>query len=155
MPGSSIRIEGIKELRRELKAIGPEWPKELRAVHKKIAEFGAARSRAVASGEGGETRHFAKSIRPRANQRQAIIAIAPAANAAFWGAKRHTGWYAKPQFHASPAQHQPWVGNSWEVAVAGQGPYAINPALAAALPQILDDYADMIDDLTKRAFPEP
>lgn len=76
------------------------------------------------------------------------------ANVAFWGAKKRTGWYAARRYAHSTRQHPSWVGNTWEAAVAGQGPYAINAALAAELQRFLGLYGQMIDDLAHRAFPE-
>ena len=156
---SGVEVIGLKEFRRGLKAVGAEWPKELRRVHKTIADRGAALAQGFASGMGGVQAKAAGAIRGRANQRSARIGVAggrgsPMANVAFWGAKRHSGWYAAARYSDSPPQHPPWVGNSWEPAVFGQGPYAINPALARYLPELLDEYGQMIDRLAADAFPD-
>jgi hypothetical protein len=157
---NGVHVEGLTEFRRALRSLGPEWSKELRKVHKKLADREALKTRAAAAGFGRLQRKAADAIRPRANQRSATLAILasksrPFANIAFWGAKRRTGWYAAGQYANSEArQHPPWVGNTWDVAEFGQGPYAINAQLARDLPEILDDYADMVDDVARRAFPE-
>ena len=162
-------ITGIKEFRAALKAIGPEWPKELRETHEQIGRRARALSQARARGKGGVYARAASAIRSRGNQREAVLYVQPSsanpmAFVAFWGAKRRTGWYARAgQNPASrstadgkplSAQHPPWVGNTWDVAVAGQGPYAINDALAEHLDDLLDQYLNMIDRLAGRAFPE-
>jgi hypothetical protein len=152
-------VTGLKEFRKALKAIGPEWPKRLRQVHKRIGDRGAELSRGRAAGLGGVQAHAANTIKGSGTQRYARIAVGGqmggVGRVAFWGAKRRTGWYAAEQYQGSgQRQHPPWVGNSWDVAVAGQGPYAINAALAAYLPEAQEEYLRMIDELAREAFPD-
>lgn len=153
---SGAEVTGLREFRAALKALHPQWPRALADVHKKIAEEGAEVSRFTAYGMGGVQRKAADGIRGVGNMRDARVGVSGGiSNAAFWGAKRRTGWYANPRYRVSGAPNLPaWVGNSWEPAVAGQGPYAINPALAEYMPRLLDNYGDMIDALAKAAFPE-
>jgi hypothetical protein len=150
-------VKGLKEFRAALKAAGPEWPPELKRVHEQIGRRSAALSRAAASGMGGVQAKAAPTIKGRGNQKEARISVSgmrKLGNVAFWGAKRHTGWYAAPRYGESQtAQHPVWVGNSWEVAGDG-GPYAINPALRGYLPEILDQYLDMVQRVADKAFPE-
>lgn len=153
--GASIDVPELPSFRRALKAMDPQWPKGLRRVHKEIADRGAALSRAEASGMGGVQAAAASAIKGKANQREARVGVAPSgrvpfANVAFWGAKKHTGWYA--HVHSDRPQHPEWVGNSWDVAVAGQGPYAINTALAGYKPDIWEAYFQMVLDLAHDAF---
>jgi hypothetical protein len=154
---SVTEIRGLRDFRRELKAIGPEWPRELRKVNKEISTRAAGWARARATAHGGAQAKFADRIRGYANQRAARVGIATGntgAGPTFWGAKRHTGWYDRARYNDSPPQHPPWVGNSWDAAVHGQGPYALNPALADHVDDIVDEYGDMLDELAHRAFPE-
>ncbi len=75
-----------------------------------------------------------------------------AANAAFWGAKQdHTGWNAGNR--GQPNQPE-WVGNSWDVGVKGQGPYALNEAIATHLDSYLEEMWDGIDRVVAQAFPD-
>lgn len=53
----------------------------------------------------------------------------------------------KPQFPA-------WVGNSWQAGVRGQGPYAINSAVADSRPQIEQMYLKAMEQVARRAFPD-
>jgi hypothetical protein len=148
-----VDVHGLPEFRRELKVLDGNWPKELRKVHKKIADEAARRSRGVAGGMGGVQGKAAGTIKGQATQKNARISTSGIGHVAFWGAKKHTGWYAGGQYRVSTGrQHPQWVGNSWEVAGPG-GPYAINPALRSYMPSMLDEYAEMIDDLARRAFP--
>ena len=80
---------------------------------------------------------------------------APFALAAYWGAKKRTGWYGAAQFRQSAGQQfAAWVGNDWEVAVAGQGPYAINDALAKHLKDIEEFFLKAVDRTTAAVYPE-
>jgi hypothetical protein len=157
---SGATITGLAEFRRALKAVGPEWPKELRRVNKALSVTAAGRAQRAARSMGGVQARAADAIRPRANQREVRLTVvptkgAPMANVAFWGAKKRTGWYSRFRYKDVPTpQHPEWVGNTWDVAVAGQGPYAINASLAQHMPEYLDDYMEMLDDLARRAFPE-
>lgn len=158
---SGATIVGLNEFRRELARIGPEWPKALRAVHRVIADEGAKRARARARGGTRLQARAASAIGGKATATSAAIGVFPSAhsdamaNVAFWGAKKHTGWYARFRYSDSETpQHPEWVGNTWDVATATGGPYAINAALHTYLPQLEDEYLDMIDNLARRAFPE-
>lgn len=158
---SGADIVGLKEFRRELRALGAEWPKELRKVHKTIADEGADRARSVARGMGGQQAKYAGAIKGTANQREARIGVLgggrnAGANAAFWGAKRRSGWYGWRRYIDTDGrpQFKPWVGNAWTAASHTGGPYAINSALAQYVPRLLGRYEEMIDELARRAFPE-
>lgn len=165
MPGatgstSGAEIVGLNDFRRELRKLGGQWPQELRRVNAQIARRGAALAQREARSLGGIQARAAGAIVGKANMREARIGVNatrsnPMANVAFWGAKRHTGWYANPRYSGGAPQHPPWVGNTWDVAVRGQGPYAINAALARYLPELVDQFGDMIDHLSRRAWPEP
>lgn len=154
-------IVGLKEFRLALRSLGPEWPKQLRRAHKTIADQGAARGRAFASGMGGVQAKYARAIKGRATTTRASIGVSagkgnPGANVAFWGAKKRTGWYARSRYSGTPTpQHPEWVGNTWDVAEFGQGPYAINAALAVYRPELIGEFEKMVDRLSRHAFPEP
>ena len=153
----AVEVRGLKDFRRDLRDLG--WSKELRLVHKKLADDIAEKARSAASSMGGVQAKAAAAIKGRATQSSAKVGISPGArypmaNAAFWGAKRRSGWYARARYQKSQAQQLPtWVGNTWDVGGSG-GPYAINPTIKQYLPDIIDHYDEMLDDLTKRAFPD-
>lgn len=144
----------MREFRADLKALGPEWPKELSKVHKKIATAAAKDSQATAQGLGGVQAKAASKIKGSGTLTGASITVSGIGNVAFWGAIKRTGWYAAPKYAKSPRQHPEWVGANWDVAVSGEGPYAINPTLAAHMDEYLDDFGEGIDELAARAFPE-
>lgn len=154
-----VEVQGMAEFRRALRAMGPEWTRELTKAHKTIAQRVAVASQARAQAMGGVQRKSAKAIKGYANKISARVGVAPSArtrmaNVAFWGAERHTGWYANPRYADGPAQHPEWVGNSWETGVRGQGPYAINDTVSIITPVIMEDFVRMIDDLARKAFPD-
>lgn len=155
--GAAVEVQGLAELRRELRRLeNPrEWTKELGRVQRDVAKKAAGWAQTSAKGMGGPQSHFATAIRGRGGVTGARIVVArPEANAAFWGAKKRTGWYARYRYSQSTGQQHPrWVGASWDVAKAGEGPYAINASLAARMPEIERMYLAGIDALTKRAFP--
>ena len=151
--GSEVRVVGLIDFRRELKALEGDtnWARELTKVHQKVARKGASAARAEASAMGGQQRHFASSIGGRGLATSARIEVSGEANAVFWGTKgKGTGWNTE----FGTTQNPPWVGASWDTGVAGEGPYAINDAIAKNVEEIVDFYSEMLDDLARRAFPD-
>lgn len=152
---AAVEIKGLAEFRRALKAIGPEWPKAMRLAHKQISTDVARTAQGISAGMGGVHAKAAGLIKGYASGTQASVGVPSGiGGAAEWGTLRHTGWYAAARYRASSGrQHPPWVGSSWEPGVAGQGPYAINSALAGDLDQVVEAFMHAIDDLTANAFP--
>jgi hypothetical protein len=144
----AVHIEGLKEFRAGLKAAGKEWPKQLTKTHRALAQWLAPQASSAAEAIGGSTKHFASSIRGMGTQESARLEVEQKANAAFWGAKKRTGWNAG---NLTPNQ-PPWVGNSWEPGGSG-GPYAINATIAGNLDAIEERFGVAIDELTHLAFP--
>jgi hypothetical protein len=153
---ASVEIKGLRDFRRELKAVSTDLPRELRRLQKDIADDVANDAQGIAASMGGVQAKAAGDIRGYARADQASVGFPSGgiAGAAFWGTLRHTGWYAAARYANSPPQHPEWVGNSWEPGERGQGPYAINDALADMLPDLDDRYLDMIEDLAHAAFPD-
>jgi len=159
MPVDNVQIVGLREFRRELAALDGNWMSAMSLAHQRIASRGAAYSRAAARAMGGVQAKAASAIGERHTSTSASVAVLPSsidkmANIAFWGAKKRTGWYRNARYARSTAQHPPWVGNSWTPMVAGQGPYAINAALAAHDDELLDEYLEAIMGIARAAFPE-
>jgi hypothetical protein len=155
-----IRVVGMDELRKELRQLEQPktWMRELTATHKIIARDVAGKARSAADGMGGPYRHFSRAIRGYGSQTSARIGIGSAgrgqrnwgANAAFWGVKDPiTGWNKS----RVPNQVTEWVGNTWDIAT-GQGPVAIVDTIVQETPYIINRYGDMIEEITRRAFPD-
>lgn len=156
MAVQAVSVDGLKELRRDLKALGPQWPKELTKLHKEIARTVQVAAVANAAGMGRMQRKEAGAIKASGTQDSAALRVAqssryPFANPAFWGKIKRTGWYAGGH---GRAQSLPWVGSDWQVGVKGEGPYALNDAVADKIPEIMREYGHMLDELFHRAFPE-
>ena len=155
----AIEITGLREFRKALKAVGPEFPKQLTKANRDVAKIAERVSQSSARSMGGIQARAASAIKGSANARSARIQIKPSkgkrnptamANVAFWGAKKRTGWYrTKPQ---GKPQHPEWVGSNWEVADLNSGPYAINAALARHLDDIVAAHRAALDRLAAKAF---
>lgn len=158
---AAIQVQGLSEFRKELKALGKEWPKQLTKVHKEVAKLATDAARSAAAGGTRQQRAAATGLRARATVAGATVGVnagarTPFANVAFWGMKGRSGWYANEAHKGTPGKPQgpPWIGNTWQVGVAGQGPYAINAAIAKVAPQLLEELGKGVDELTRRAFPD-
>jgi hypothetical protein len=159
MPGpAAVQVVGLTELRRGLRDLDDPkgWNRELGKVSRKVGTQAAGWAQAEARSMGGPFSHFANAIRGGGGAAGVKVRVAkPAANATFWGSESRTGWYANPRYDASTGrQHPRWVGNTWPVGDPVRGPYAINPAIASHLDQIVNEFAEGIGDLTRRAFPD-
>lgn len=150
----AIEFRGLKEFRAALRDLDGDFGKGMTHVHREMAKDVQSTARSFAIGTGPMQAHFATSIRGRGDESGTYIGVRSIANAAFWGATKHTGWYAQGRYMNSPPQYPSWIGNVWDVGVLGQGPLAINPAIAHDLPKIEKRYRDLIDQLTKAAWPD-
>lgn len=153
---SGAYIVGLKELQKELRAISTDdakWNRELGKANRVIARRARDDARATARSMGGPQKHFERAILGRATATEVRLQISDGnAYSAFWGAKQDkTGWNAGNS--GRPNQPQ-WVGNSWDVGVRGQGPYALNESIADNLDSYLDDMWSAVDRITAEAFPD-
>lgn len=150
---AAVQVRGLREFQAELSKLPGKLPNELRKANAEIARWLRPKVRGAASGMGGPQAHFAGAIGSSGTRTSAKLTVRPDANAAFAGAKKHTGWYAAARYAASPPQHPPWIGADWEAGGPG-GPYAINPTVRDNVDEIVDTYGDAIDRLARRAFPD-
>lgn len=170
---AGVEVKGLKQFRRDLKAADAKYPKELRALHKRIADRVSVDARKKAQSLGGVHAKAAAAIKPRATQTEARLSVVPQkrtamANVAFFGARARTGWYSHYRYASSArtslarrvtgrvrgVQHPGWVGNSWEIAKRGEGPYALNDAIRTNVKWAQSELLDGMDKLAARAFPE-
>lgn len=150
---SGAEVIGLAQFRRQLALAPAELASELKKAHKDLADRAAEWSRYEAASLGRQQATAIDRIRGTSTPLQARITVSntnavPYASAAYWGAKRHTGWYGAAKYDRSTGkQFLPWVGNSWDVAVAGQGPYGINAALAKHMDDLVDFYDKAINSV--------
>jgi len=128
----AIRVEGLTELNRALRTMGPEFQKELKQANMDVAQFVADDVQAAAFSIGGVAAKTAPSIAAKAGTAWAGVSLgsAPyAAGAAFGGQGRPT-----------TMQFKPWRRE-------GYLPY---PQIKADGPRIEHEYNEALDDLLKR-----
>lgn len=156
MAASGVEVEGLAEFVAAVKAADAELAKAVAKGHREIAQFVSAEARKFAYGEGPMQGHFAAWITGRGDQRAARLGLkGKQANAAFWGAKKRTGWYGRYRYKDSTGVQLPaWVGNSWEVG-GEDGPYALNPAIRFEKDEISRRVEQLVMDVYGRAaFPD-
>jgi hypothetical protein len=138
-----VEVKGLKDFRRELKRLGPEFPKELRAANLEAAEVVAKETqRRVPRGPhegGGRVQPLHTSVRALASQTRGQVAIGGARSphgppyefpGATIGRRGATG--ARTRIRTQPS---------------------LFPAIASEREEVVEVYGEAIDRLTKRAFP--
>jgi hypothetical protein len=153
----SIAVPGLADFARDLKAVGPEWPRKLRRINKETADKVRDVARSKAPSYGRVQGSASGAIKAYATATTAAVGVLqntryPYANVAFWGAKKRTGWYRSSA--NGRHQHPEWVGNSWDAGDPNRGPYAINRAIYESLEMIQDQYGRALEDLYAAAFPD-
>lgn len=131
----TLSVDGLTELRRDLKALGKDLPKELRKANKSVADYVADLSASAAYSLGGVAAHVAPSIKASAGQISAGVTFGgsayPMAGGAEFGSQRYK-------------QFKPWRGNGSD---AG---YFVYPTIRDNAERIESHYTDVIDDLLER-----
>lgn len=134
----TVNVEGLRELNKSLKEMGPEFPREMRLANKEIATsvLEAARSRAFSL--GGVAAKTAPTLRVSAGTTSAGVALggtrAPyAAGAEFGGGRTPT-----------TRQFKPWRGKGSD---AG---YFLYPTIRDNAEEIEAQYREALDDLIAR-----
>jgi len=132
------------------------YGEDIASLNQEIADILAEKSRREASGMGGVYAKAAPAIVGVGNFKSARVRVKATkqyrfAPAAFWGTKRRSGWYAARRFESSGGeQHPPWVGAGWDVGVKGQGPYAINNAIADNIDDVLQMWEERLQEIINR-----
>lgn len=139
-----IDVQGLKELRKELKAIDPKWTKELQQVNKRAASI------------------VVPEAKRRASQSRPNLAGGVArAGSAGVGSIRALASQSRAQI-ASGGARVPWMGGSeWgssgryrQFPSANKDGYILWPAAKAKESEVVELYQDMLDDLSSAAFNE-
>jgi len=129
-----IQVTGLRELRRELKRVSAQLPRELAKVNHEAAEIVAAEARRRAPVRSGKLRGSVRALRQQARG----VVAAGSARVPYAGVQEFGG--TVPRFHSAsrttiPAQ-----------------PY-VYPALGAKRDEVIDAYGEALGDLMRRAFP--
>lgn len=142
-----IQVEGLKELRRDLKKIDKALPKRLTRANKAFANQLVPSVRAEYqrqhTGHGKRPGRGAKSIRATATQSRARILIGRESVPYMGGQEFGSDHY--PQF-------RPWSGKG----PGGKGSKGkfLYPTVRAELPGLVDTYQDILDAEMRGAFPK-
>jgi HK97 gp10 family phage protein len=142
MADARVEVHGLKDFRRELKRLGPEFPKELRQANFEAAEVVARKARRNAPQGphegGGRVQPLVSSIRALANQLRGQVAIggarSPHAPVLEFGGRipRRGGTGAVTRVRAQPFLYA---------------------AVASERDEVVEVYGEAIDRVMRRAFP--
>ncbi len=144
---NAVDIVGLADFQRDLRALGGDWPRALKAGNLDVAEFVREGSiRELRDGDNVQA-HVAglNAIRARAEQRRAKIVVSAVAKANAMSIGAVTGSHVFAQFDEYDLAG--WVGG---LPVGGYGPFE---AIRQDIDEIVDTYGQMVDELTRRAFP--
>jgi hypothetical protein len=130
-----VNVEGLAELRRALKAVSADAPKELNAAAKEVAAFVADDARSTAAGLGGVAAHVAPSIKPSGTARGGAINLGGAAYPMALGAE--FGGRGRP----TTQQFQPHLGRTG---------YFVYPTIRRDGDRIESEFSEKLDDLMRK-----
>jgi hypothetical protein len=142
MADARVEVHGLKDFRRELKRIGPAWPKELRAANFEAAEVVARKARRNAPQGphegGGRVQPLVSSIRALANQTRGQVAVG--------GARAPHG--PVTEFGG----RIPRRGSTGAMTTVRAQPF-LYAAIASERDEVVEVYGEAIDRVMRRAFP--
>lgn len=147
MPVREVHVVGLAEFQRALRRAGAEFPRELRSLNMKAAQMVVRETERRGRARGGVHRKTVDvgAFKARAEQRRAKVVIDASrkSNAFAFGAE-----FGSKRFRQFPV----WRGNQWQPDSGGVG-YMLHPAIRATKDEFIDIYAELIDELARRAFP--
>lgn len=151
-----IQFSDLEDFTKEMRRVDPRLNKELQKAHKQISvEVSAKAARRVAGLHGPRSGMAAAGVRPRAGQKHAAVALLGSnkyVRAAVMGANIH--WVFGRPIPASSMRRRvwpQWIGDDW---TPESGLYGVSPAIAEAIPNIVDTYGDRILAALSNAFPD-
>lgn len=133
--GGKIHVVGLRELRKGLKAAEGRSPKELQRTNKAVAEMLVP-----------EARGRLAQVAPRAGSQAVgtIRALASTSRAYLAGGNAATPWYRGKEWGSIRYRQFP---------PANTGGYALYPTIEANNARVLARYVQMLEELTREAFP--
>lgn len=133
--GQGVKVTGLVELNKALKALGPEVQKELKAANFEVGDMVAGDARSIALGLGGVAAKVAPSIKATKTAVGAAVSFGGAAYPFAGGAE-----FGSLRFK----QFKTWRGNGSD---AG---YFLYPAIRQDADQIETTYVERIDDIMRK-----
>jgi hypothetical protein len=147
---ADLQVHGLRELRRELRRISTELPKEVKRINIEVAErivLPEARRRGAASRlnvAGGQARLGSRGVATiKATRQQGKAGVQLGGARVPWGPGSEWGSTGRnPRARMFPRRSGVSKG------------FILYPAVREKEPEIREAYAEMMDDLLKQAFPE-
>lgn len=136
--GQGVRIDGLPELQRALRAVGGGLDKQLREVGKDVAKMVTSEARSRASGLGSVAAKSAPSLRASTAGGGGGVILGGGAHPYALGAE--FGGQRRP----TTQQFKPWRGSG-----EGAG-YFLYPSIRDNAERIEKEWADGVDDLLRR-----
>ena len=144
---NDVQVDGLDELYRALRQMGPELEKQMRLTNKAAAETETQNARAAAARLGDVPAHVINSLSSRGSGTAAGIAFggprAPDAMGHEFGAGRDMPRKRKSGTYLGYQQFKPWRGRG-----EGAG-YFIYPTIRRDADRIVADYEAAVDRLLK------
>lgn len=130
-----VRVDGLRDLNRALKALGPEFQAELKAANIDVAELVADDARAAAYSQGGVAAKTAPSLKATRTSGSAGVGLGgsayPFAGGAEFGSIKHK-------------QFKPWRGND-----SGAG-YFLYPSIRDNSERIVSEYMGALNEILRK-----
>lgn len=130
-----VKVEGLAELRKALKAVSADAPKELTAASKEVATFVAADARGLAQGLGGVAARVAPTVKGSGTTTGGAITLNGDAHPEALGAE--FGGQGRP----TTQQFRPHLGRTG---------YFVYPAIRQDADRIESTYVDLLDHLLRK-----
>jgi hypothetical protein len=133
--GEGVSVEGLTELRKALKAVSDQAPKELAAASKDVAVFVAADARGKAEGRGGVAAKVAPSVQGSGTARGGAVTLGGSSYPMAEGAE--FGGQGRP----TRQQFEPHLGRTG---------YFVYPAIRENADEIESKYVESLDQLLRK-----
>lgn len=147
MPGTGIKVVGLKEFQKELRAIDKDLPKQLRLANKEGADVVAEAAKESFASRGGVAPKVAPSIRSAAEQRRASVKMGgkkyPFAGGAEFGGGKYGKGNPKPPGGGYTTQFEPFRKTG----------YSMFPAIRDKRDEVIEVYGKALERLMSKAFP--
>lgn len=147
-----LKIVGLRELQRDLRAADAALPRELRKINLEAAQLVTTKAKGAASALGGLAAKSAGAIKAQADQRGAAVRLTATAAIPFvlgaeFGAEHNVPRHRTTGTYKGYNQFKEWRGNGSD---AG---YFLYPTIRASDEEIVDIYTKRLGELLATAFP--
>lgn len=155
MPSEGVEVPGLRQFARDLKDAGPELVNELKDLNFRVATKVKDDAIARASGQGPMAARAAGSLRAAKQAARAAVFLGNAKTPFALGAE-FGSQHNKPRMLPNEGtdrlgwnQFRQWAGSG---STAG---YFLYPAIRQDMPEIEAMYGAAVEQIAKKAFPDP